>query len=568
MRADLVLVSHNSKEDLERFLPSIKEHTSDYNLVIVDNGSNVPTLAYLKNCEAKVIYQENKGYGAGCNAGAKNGNSEFIVFLNCDLLASKNWLTELLKPFEDEKTAITGARLFDLQGKEYPTPESNMAIGCCFAIRRKVFEELGGFDENFFLFFEETDLCMRALKAGYWVKRSEAQLTHFHPHFPPFGPELQKHWDKSQMYFWKKHSERLYTHSLALVMIVKNEELGLERAILSCRDFVNEIVIAVDNSSTDKTEEIAKKYATTLKHFDWQDDFSAARNFAHEGVLTDWILFLDGHEYVTKCENLQEYLSSKHDGLMVTIEMETGMVFGNPRIYRRGVQFEGKTHERQMCQSTQTYPKFIIKHDRQGGQAPAAALERERQRNEQVPRIMGAEFRKNKKNTRATFHLALYSETNKEWKNALYWWKRYIKYAKDRGERWYAFFSMSECHLALGHQFRGFWYASKADNATPGRWETAKLKGICFFQKGKWEQAAECFVESLAGGRAIVSYKPWVRDISNTFNLIGECLYNLGIYDKASLAFSEAAKECTDADLKKVLEARAKIMIEVLKGNS
>jgi GT2 family glycosyltransferase len=565
MKADLVIVSHNATKDLKNFLPSIKENTEDYNLVIVDNGSAAEDRAWLENCGEKVIFQENKGYGSACNEGAKAFNSDFIVFLNCDLLASPNWLDDLLKPFDDYDVAITGARLFNEQYQEYPTPKDGWACGACFAVRREYFSYLDGFDQNFFLFFEETDLCVRAIKAGYKVIRSEAELIHYHPHFPPFSFETQKHWDKSKKYFEEKHKKIRGKCSLALVMVVKNEAVGLERAILSCRDFVDEIVISIDRASTDKTEEIAKKYATTLKYFDWEDDFSKARNFAHEGVKSDWILFLDGHEYVAAAPDIEKHLLSKADGLMCTIEMETGFIFGNPRIYRNGLQFEGKVHERQNCKETEVYPDFIVKHDRPGGQSPEAAAEREKQRADQIPRIMGGQYKKDKKNVRASYHLAVYAQSQKRYKDAICWWKRYLKYAKGPGERWFAFYNVSTCHFALGHLFRAFWYISKADDETPGRWESLRLKGLICFQKKKFSQAVEFFVYSFKENTGIVSYKPWVDDIAGTWNLIGECFFNLGFLDKACMAFDRSVKLEKDKTKKKFIGKRAALMRDILK---
>lgn len=566
MKADLILVSHNSKADLEKFLPSIRENTEDFSLLIVDNGSDEETLKYLKDCGEVIFPQGNRGYAVACNRGAAEGSAEFIVFLNCDLLAWKNWLVDLLEPFKDEKVAVTGARLFAEDGEEYETPKEGWACGACFAVRRKIFEELGGFDENFFLFFEETDFCLRAVKAGYKVIRSEAKLFHYHAHFPPFSPELQKHWDKSKEYFEKKYTSPSKKLSLALVMIAKNEELGLEQAIKSARPFVSEVVVAVDNSSTDKTLEVALKFADTVKKFDWQDDFSKARNFAHEGVKTDWILFLDGHEYVAAAPDLEKHLSTKANGLMCAIEMENGMIFGNPRIYRNGNYFEGGVHERQTCWPIDSYSEFLIKHNRFERQAPAAREVREKQRSEQTPRIMGAQYKKNKKDTRAIFHLALFAESKGDFRGAIRWWGRWFKYAKDKGERWYAFFSLSQCHFALGHYFRAFWYASRSDDETPGRWETSKLKGLILFHHRDFARAAECFVESFSNNTGIVHYQPWRRDISGTYNFIGECLFNQGIFDKAALAFSEAAKTCTDGNFKKILEDRAKLMAEIFKS--
>jgi glycosyltransferase involved in cell wall biosynthesis len=196
---DLVLVSHNSQKDLDILLPSIKKYTEGYTLLIIDNGDQPITYDHIK--------VQNRGYGSACNAGASYVSSEFIVFMNCDLEVSEGWLDDLLKPFNDEKVVITGSRLFTPDGQEYPTPEKDNAIGCVFAVRRKFFDKIKGFDENYFLFFEETDMCCQAVNAGYKVIRSEARVVHFHPHFLPAikaNPFLKKCWDESKQYFEDK----------------------------------------------------------------------------------------------------------------------------------------------------------------------------------------------------------------------------------------------------------------------------------------------------------------------------------------------------------------------------
>ena len=66
---------------------------------------------------------------------------------------------------------------------------------------------------------------------------------------------------------------------LTLSMIIKNEEKFLEGCLDSVKDIVDEIII-VDTGSSDKSLEIAAKYNAKIYHFDWIDDFSAARNYA------------------------------------------------------------------------------------------------------------------------------------------------------------------------------------------------------------------------------------------------------------------------------------------------
>ena len=79
---------------------------------------------------------------------------------------------------------------------------------------------------------------------------------------------------------------------LTLSMIVKNEENYLGGCLESVKDIVDDIVI-VDTGSTDKTIEIAEKYGAKIFHFEWVNDFSAARNFALAKSTGDWILYLD-----------------------------------------------------------------------------------------------------------------------------------------------------------------------------------------------------------------------------------------------------------------------------------
>ncbi|MCI9485617.1 MAG: glycosyltransferase [Lachnospiraceae bacterium] len=78
-------------------------------------------------------------------------------------------------------------------------------------------------------------------------------------------------------------------------MIVKNEEKNIERALSWGRDVVWEQIV-VDTGSTDHTVEIAKRMGARLFHFDWIDDFAAAKNYAIEKAGGDWIAFLDADE--------------------------------------------------------------------------------------------------------------------------------------------------------------------------------------------------------------------------------------------------------------------------------
>ena len=80
-------------------------------------------------------------------------------------------------------------------------------------------------------------------------------------------------------------------------MIVKNEEKNIERALSWGKEIMWEQIV-VDTGSTDRTVEIAEQMGAKIYHFDWIDDFAAAKNFAIEQASGDWIAFLDADEYM------------------------------------------------------------------------------------------------------------------------------------------------------------------------------------------------------------------------------------------------------------------------------
>ena len=88
------------------------------------------------------------------------------------------------------------------------------------------------------------------------------------------------------------------TATVSLCLIIKDEARQLERAILSAKPMADEIIV-VDTGSQDDSVTIARKLGAQVYHFPWNNDFSAARNFAIEKASSDYIFFLDGDEYIS-----------------------------------------------------------------------------------------------------------------------------------------------------------------------------------------------------------------------------------------------------------------------------
>ncbi len=142
---------------------------------------------------------------------------------------------------------------------------------------------------------------------------------------------------------------------LSLCMIVKNEEQFIHDCLASVQDVVQQIVI-VDTGSTDRTPDIAKDFGAEIYHFDWIDDFSAARNFSIQKARGDWILWLDADERLMEESKplLENYLTQENKAIAYTIQIMNRMRDGKTykrsaahRLFRnfQGIVFEGRIHE-------------------------------------------------------------------------------------------------------------------------------------------------------------------------------------------------------------------------------
>ena len=107
---------------------------------------------------------------------------------------------------------------------------------------------------------------------------------------------------------------------LSLCMIVKNEAGTLERCLSNARPFVDEIVV-VDTGSTDGTLEIARKYADVLDEIEWPDSFSAARNHSLDLASGDFVLILDGDEYIEDEEGWKSLRAGLQSNKIVGLQL-------------------------------------------------------------------------------------------------------------------------------------------------------------------------------------------------------------------------------------------------------
>jgi N-acetylglucosaminyl-diphospho-decaprenol L-rhamnosyltransferase len=204
----VVVVTYNSIAYLERCLRSV----AGYQLVVVDHGSTDGTLELVRTRfpEARLIEQENRGFGAGMNTGMRAAGGDHFLLLNADAWVLGDGV-EKLRAFADEhpRAAVVGPRLLNLDGslqpsvRGFPTlwrlateyfflrklaPRSRLfnaffgagfdhatarevewLSAACLLVRREAVDEVGYFDEGYFLFSEEVDWCWRFREAGWKV---------------------------------------------------------------------------------------------------------------------------------------------------------------------------------------------------------------------------------------------------------------------------------------------------------------------------------------------------------------------------------------------------------------
>lgn len=135
--------------------------------------------------------------------------------------------------------------------------------------------------------------------------------------------------------------------TISLCMIVKNEEAVLERCLSSIAGLMDEIII-VDTGSVDKTKEIAKKYTDYVYDFQWEDDFSAARNFSFSKASMEYIYVADADEVIDK-ENYKKFEILK-EAMLPEIEI-VQMYYTNQlqfnTTYNYDKEYRGKLYKRQ-----------------------------------------------------------------------------------------------------------------------------------------------------------------------------------------------------------------------------
>lgn len=229
----VIIVSYNTREmtldclrTLDRALEGLDAET-----IVVDNDSRDGSADAIRaQCPSVRVIESpsNDGFGAANNRGMRAACGAFFLLLNSDAFPEPGSIAELIRFLrENPKAGVVGPRTLHKDGSlqiscyRFTTPlhawqenlwlsrgygdwahdsvrEIDFAIGACLLVRREVFEQVGGFDERFFMYSEEADWQRRIWKAGWKIVFvPSARVTHLG------GASGAAHSDQVPTYFWE-----------------------------------------------------------------------------------------------------------------------------------------------------------------------------------------------------------------------------------------------------------------------------------------------------------------------------------------------------------------------------
>jgi GT2 family glycosyltransferase len=245
----VIIVNHNNRSDLVQMLNSLLKSLSSLNheVIVVDNASSDGSLEAVKNnfpLVQLIALPENVGFARANNVGVSQTSGKYLLLLNNDTFVPRGTTQKLLELKEKHpEFGIVAPFVLNSDGTLQPSWGKDLHLfsevflkyfanawyawqfkrkrgkisrnvdwvsGACFLIESKLFEQIGGFDENFFLYVEDADLCRRIRQLGYLIHlTSEAWIIHYQGQSVSQYPGRFLHEAKrSQLYYYYKHNRR------------------------------------------------------------------------------------------------------------------------------------------------------------------------------------------------------------------------------------------------------------------------------------------------------------------------------------------------------------------------
>ena len=271
-----VIVTYNCKEVVMDCLESltIGQEPVSIEIIVIDNDSTDGTSDVLSECASRYpqlkvkLNRENVGFGRAANQGAELAHGRYLFLLNPDTAVKPGSLGILTRFLEEHpEIGVVGPKVLNVDGsvqasrqriptirsllfetwrlwrlspvlfggQRYATVNTNLSgevewvSGAAMMMTSQLFREVGGFDENFFLYYEDTDLCVRVRKQGFsiWYLPT-AEIVHIGMYT---SNKMRKLFElsncQSSLYFFRKHRGWPWSAVLRLVLFVSSLAKGV-----------------------------------------------------------------------------------------------------------------------------------------------------------------------------------------------------------------------------------------------------------------------------------------------------------------------------------------------------
>ncbi len=259
-KLSLIVLSYNTQNVTKTCIQSIRKQyqheldSGEFEIILVDNASEDDSVAIIKQKFNNLKIIENKknfGFSKGCNIGASIARGQYLFFLNSDAQIGDGLEKMIAYADSDKQIGILGAKMENEDGSAQPsagkfyTPFNvflmlfggekigmlrsspkkitnvDWVSGAAMMIRKDLFDALHGFDENFFMYIEDMEICFRAKKKGYTVSFfPDIKVIHGHQGSSSRSFAIHNIY-KGLLYFYKKHKSNMEYTIIRRMLLTK-----------------------------------------------------------------------------------------------------------------------------------------------------------------------------------------------------------------------------------------------------------------------------------------------------------------------------------------------------------
>ncbi|MFC0605236.1 glycosyltransferase family 2 protein [Winogradskyella pulchriflava] len=361
MKLSVIILNYNVRYFLELCLKSVEAAIKelDAEIIVVDNNSPDDSCEMVKSLFPNVKLIENKenfGFSKGNNIGVAEAKGEYLCILNPDTVVAEDTFFKLLK-FADSKEnlGIVGCQLIDGKGQFLPESKRNVPttkiafqkmvgyannyynlnidkdgigktdvlVGAFMLLKQEVYNNVGGFDEDYFMYGEDIDLSFKILKAGYAnYYFGEATIIHFKGESTLKDKVYAKRFYEAMEIFYKKHFKK---NSLFSVLVKLSTKLASKKG-----RHIPEVKTNNISQTTVVSNDIPESLKTKL-----QQPVSITTELS--GAFENTLLVLDAHylSYKTIIDFMKSKTISKSNSFRILSKNST-FILGSDSSVGRG----------------------------------------------------------------------------------------------------------------------------------------------------------------------------------------------------------------------------------------